>query len=184
MGQLRWTSISAGGVGFVALSILAGVLAIAIPPASAVGGLCTTYPGAGTGTAGDPYLVSTAAELAAIDACAAGGQTSGAYFKQTAAISLAGYANWDPIGTGNSSSRRFGGTYDGGCFTIDSLTITSASTDFNGLFSALGGGIIKNMLMTNVSVTSSQGRTGGVSPGQRHFPARICTCGKRKSLYF
>lgn len=163
MGAPRWKLVAPVAAGLVSVSVAAGVLVTAVSPASATGGLCASYPGSGSGTAGDPYLVSTATELAALDACANAGQTSGAYFKQTAPISLAGYANWDPIGTGNSSGTRFSGIYDGGCFAIDGLTITSSGADYNGLFSALGGAIAKNILMTNVSVATGRGRTGGLA---------------------
>ena len=49
----------------------------------------------------------------------------------TADIDLAGYANWEPIGT---QAAPFTGTLDGNDYTISNLTIDRATTDYIGLF--------------------------------------------------
>ena len=78
----------------------------------------------GTGTSGDPYLISTLNNLYWVT------QTStswtGKYFKQTADIDASSTSSWDsgkgflPIG---NSTTSFTGNYDGGNCQITSLYI-------------------------------------------------------------
>jgi hypothetical protein len=81
--------------------------------------------GSGSGTSGDPYLVSTAAEFNDVR------NDLTAYYKQTADISLSSYSNWTAIGV--FSTSPFSGTYDGDYHKITGLTI-STSTQYYGLF--------------------------------------------------
>ncbi len=112
----------------------------------------------GSGTLADPYLISSAKELAGLSASVNyEGNYSGACFKQTANIDLGGL-EWTPIGRGND----FCGTYDGGNFTISNMNIDSA-IDNTGLFAKLNNGAhIKNVRLTNASVRSSAIYTGGL----------------------
>ncbi len=92
----------------------------------------------GTGTSEDPYLISSAADLAQI------ATTPSAYFKQTADIT----GITDVITT---TAVTFSGTYDGNGHSID-VTYTAAS-DKTGLFSITDGATIKNLTLTG-SVTN------------------------------
>ena len=171
MGAPRWKLVAPVAVGLVTVSVAAGVLVTAVSPASATGGLCASYPGSGSGTAVDPYLVSTPAELAALDACASAGQTTGAYFKQTAAISLAGYPNWNPIGTGNSAGTRFGGIYDGPGACSGALPVPV--------------GAQSGQQTLQVNGYASSGSVRSLSLGIQVTPARVAmTCQAQVSVFF
>lgn len=94
--------------------------------------------GSGAGTSSDPFLVTTAAEFNDVR------NDLTAYYKQTADISLSGYANWTAIGV--FSTSPFSGTYDGDGHKVTGLSITSTAANGNGLFGVVGaGGVIKNL---------------------------------------
>ena len=96
--------------------------------------------GAGT-SEGDPYLVTTAAQLRGV------GQSTAAQYKQTKNIDLSIYSNWPSV--------NYSGTYDGGHNKISNLTCTSGS----GLFNEVSGKI-KNAHIASGSVTRN-GTAGG-----------------------
>jgi hypothetical protein len=125
----------------------------------------------GDGSEGNPYLVATAEQLAAIS-----NTSLGAFYLQTADIDLesylavggAGYnagAGWLPIGT---NASPFTGTYDGGGFEIRNLMVNRPTTDNVGLFGRTGNlAILKNIIVSRVNVTGKSqtgslvGRNGG-----------------------
>lgn len=78
----------------------------------------------GTGTALDPYLVSTAIQLNEVRTNLA------AHYRQTADINLEDYAPWVPIG---NSTTAFSGGYDGGNYRITGLALLPTGNSF-GLF--------------------------------------------------
>ena len=89
-------------------------------------------PASGSGTAEDPYLIATAQDLAEFRDEVNGSakkSTSKLCAKLTANIDLStlGDRNWTPIGyyTGYSDCVYYGGTFDGGGFTISGLKIKS-----------------------------------------------------------
>ena len=72
-------------------------------------------PWTGAGTAASPYELTDADDLQALyDFVAAGGETSGMYFRMTADITLP--PGWQPIG--NSSDLRFRGSFDDAGHTL------------------------------------------------------------------
>ena len=98
----------------------------------------------GTGTAEDPYQISTAQELAYLSYTVynnSGYNYSNVYFKQTADIDLSQYY-WQPIGikydrSGTIKSAYFSGNYDGGNFQITGIFTKSGSSNaysYQGLF--------------------------------------------------
>ena len=105
----------------------------------------------GTGTANDPYLISTAAQLAAFRDRVNGGETN-LCAKLTADINLNNQA-WTPIGPYHS---QFAGTFDGNGYMIKGLSINVTSGwDNTGLFSTLNNaGTVKN-LGVNGTITAS-----------------------------
>jgi hypothetical protein len=132
--------------------------------------LTANFPG--TGTSGDPFLISTADQLARIAGLVNAGTAvyrSGCY-RQTANINLgvAPYnagAGWTPI-SGNSVAQTFSGTYDGAGYTISNLTINRPSTQDQALFASLSGGTVQNVALTNVSINGnsySAGIAGSIS---------------------
>ncbi|MCK5270190.1 MAG: hypothetical protein KAJ46_05365 [Sedimentisphaerales bacterium] len=116
-----------------------------------------------------PKTIDSLAELRTFrDAVNAGGTYDGAdaqtgYFEVTANITLDGAgvdSDWTPIG---QTATPFQGTFDGRDFIIDDLTQTSAVTD-QGLFGAVtSGGIVRNIVMTNVSQTGTGSNHGAVA---------------------
>ena len=96
----------------------------------------------GDGTAGNPYQIRTATQLAALATCVNGGNDCASkYYIQTADIDLAGYANWTPIGT---SSTPFSGNYNGNGFQIRNLNISGLVVRA-GLFGACSGATLSNI---------------------------------------
>lgn len=103
----------------------------------------------GSGTSGDPYLVTSASELNDVR------NDLTAYYKQMNDITLSG--EWIPIGTGNTTVTAFTGTYDGNGHKITGLTITGYSVVGAGLF-GYNRGIIKNL-----GVSGTVSTTNGIS---------------------
>ena len=117
----------------------------------------------GTGTSADPYLISTAADLAHLAANVnAGTNYSGTYFKMTADIVLNDVSNlanwgtsapaniWTPIGT---FANRFKGTFDGNNKTVSGI-YTNKNTDPDGKYQSLFG-CTETGSISNLNVTSS-----------------------------
>jgi len=107
---------------------------------------------AGSGTAGDPFLVATANNLAAIGTT---GFPSTAHYRQTANISLdAGF--WVPI-------NIFSGVFDGGGYTISNLSTAPTGAPHNGggsggLFRTVNpSAVVKNLKLSNVNILGGVG---------------------------
>ena len=77
----------------------------------------------------------------------------------TADITLDSGANWIPIGS--YPSNGYAGIFDGAGHTISNLNIKTPSSDCVGLFGYVDGGMVKNLNLTNVSV-SGDACVGGV----------------------
>jgi len=105
------------------------------------------------GTAGNPYHVSTLAELYWISQNASDWDK---HYVQTANIdasSTSGWnagAGWEPIG---EWSTKFTGAYDGGGFTISDLFIDRPSTTLVGLFGETDGAVLRRIGLLDVNVT-------------------------------
>lgn len=129
-----------------------------------------TYSG-GSGTSGDPYQISTTADLIELSNTNAD-WVAGIYFIQTANITFNeneqlvdwdgdGDATWDtedqlgfnPIGKGFHNSFR--GTYDGQNYTILNLYINRTATSNIGLFGFIRGSdaLVTNSGLLNVNIT-------------------------------
>lgn len=130
--------------------------------------------GGGSGTEADPYLIATAQDLADFRDAVNGSakkSTSKLCAKLTANIDLStlGDRDWTPIGyyTGYSDCVYYGGTFDGGGFTISGLKIKSTKP-YQALFGYVKGGIIKNLTVAGsveTSTTSSAYAAGIVGYG-------------------
>ncbi|MFZ4545999.1 MAG: beta strand repeat-containing protein, partial [Bacteroidales bacterium] len=114
-----------------------------------LGGKTTfAFSGSGSGTSGDPYLVTSAAQLAEV------ASNLTAFYKQTADIALSG--TWTPIGT---SASRFTGNYNGDYHKITGLSI-SATVVNAGLFGFISGATIKNLGIEGASAISTASSIG------------------------
>jgi hypothetical protein len=132
------------------LSTFLLVLTMFVPISSANANGCGTSAGGpfdgGDGSAGSPFLVSTASQLASIETNAC--LTNSYHFKQTADIDLSG-VTWTPIGT----SFDFDGSYDGDFHTISYLSMSGATRV--GLFGTISGATIENLRFTDISLSGS-----------------------------
>lgn len=111
----------------------------------------------GKGTATDPYLISSAEELAwlAQEVNAGRGASYNAVLCKN--IDLKD-EEWTPIG--KNYSYVYKGTFDGGGYTISGLKINSTD-QYQALFGYVKGGTIKNLTVAG-SVTSSKQYTAGI----------------------
>lgn len=103
----------------------------------------------GTGTAENPYQITTAAELQAIN------DNPAAHYILMADIDLQS-ADFTPIG--NADSGAFSGSFDGNGFTISNLNVFSGK--YAGLFGC-NEGIIKNVTLSDIYVYGTR-YIGGV----------------------
>lgn len=127
-------------------------LAAAMAFSGAVMALADTGAPSGSGTALDPYIITTASQLANIPTL---GLTK--CYKLGNSIDLSGYGQWTPIGFGDKSSaygygcgkNPFTGTFDGNGYSITGLTIGTAASPYTGneigLFGHVGGATIENL---------------------------------------
>lgn len=130
----------------------------------------------GTGTPGDPYLISNLAELywiayeISIQPLDNGTYFTGLYFKQTADIDASATSTWFdgegwmPIGYLDEVSgnyKDFGGTYDGQGYVVSNIFINRTAESCVGLFGTVTGGLVKNLGVTNLSINAKL-QTGGL----------------------
>ncbi|MFY0607636.1 MAG: T9SS type A sorting domain-containing protein [Cyclobacteriaceae bacterium] len=127
-------------------------LALMLIGTFATSALAGTYSG-GTGTSGDPYQISTAADLVELSNTAA---DLGADFVLTADIDMTGQT-FNPIGTGSAAETAFTGHFDGDGYVISNLTVSDPDAGFAnglGMFGALIGATIENIGLEDVNVSS------------------------------
>ncbi len=108
----------------------------------------------GSGTANDPYQVSTAEHLNNVR------EYHNSHFQQIADIDLSEYSDddgWEPIGRATSA---FSGTYDGQGYSIKNLFVSRLQNNI-GLFGRTNNAVLKNITITNGSVRGLT-RTGGL----------------------
>lgn len=118
----------------------------------------------GEGTATEPYLISTAADLCAFrDEVNSGANKSTSTLCAKLVENITLDEDWTPIGKATdtySSYVAYGGTFDGGSYTISGLKIDS-NDQCQALFGYVKGGTIKNLKVAG-SVTSSNQYTAGI----------------------
>ena len=114
----------------------------------------------GSGTQGDPYIISTAADFEAMAKnCNANHKGTGEYFKMTNDIDFGGSAE-NPVQLpaigkdGNAQITKiaygFDGTFDGYGHTISGIYHTESSNNAAGKYNALFGCIDKNGVVRNI----------------------------------
>ena len=133
------------------VSVGVGPLATHLP--AAANGSCL----AGAGISVNPYLVTSAADLALVGSGTDGCTLSASYL-QTANITLA--APVAPATTNHTPIGSFTGVYDGGGFTIDGPVVVVAGSGV-GFFGTTDGATIRNVHITRGSITG-QDDTGGL----------------------
>ena len=128
----------------------------------------------GSGTADDPYLLATAADLKAFRDMANAKASSKLCATLTADIDLGGEA-WTPFEPSGYVTEAYAGTFDGANHTIKGLSVNSTSSKGAGLFGTVCGATIKNLRVEgNVSASSSVS-VGGIV-GRTQTSATIDSC--------
>lgn len=112
----------------------------------------------GSGTSADPYIITTASQLANIPTLG-----MSASYKLGNDIDLSSYGTWTPIGVYSYDSdynKPFTGSFDGSGHTISGLTVGSAASPANkmyvGVFGYAKNATIKNLTVSGSIFTSSQ----------------------------
>ena len=136
------------------------------------GNYSTTAP-QGSGTSDDPYLISTAEELAWISVNYSG-DANAKYYLQTADIDL-GAHYWVPI---NNSSSRYTYYYDGNNHVIRNLYIDAelqglSSSSYLGIFGNIQDSYIRNLGVVGGSVKGGSSIGAIVGRGQ-YLETRNC----------
>ncbi len=124
----------------------------------------------GAGSFIDPYLITSAEELAGLAyQVNKGNNYAGKHFRLNAFINLISYY-WTPIG--NSSTNYFAGNFDGSGYTISNMIVQANST-YSGLFgyvrySGSNGGILEDIVISGSYIS------GGVTNGYVGMIAGYC----------
>ena len=133
--------------------LMAFVLALSLLPTAAFAAGGGGDP-QGSGTENDPYVITTADQLAGIK------NNLGAYYKLGDNITLTG--NWEPIGTFEAANedgetpkaeKAFTGVFDGNGKTISGLKVNGKIAA--GLFGCVANGTVKNVTIQNAAVSGS-----------------------------
>ena len=112
----------------------------------------------GSGTAADPYMIYGATDFANFITNVNSGSTSAAYYKLGTDVSGS---------SANAITTAFTGTFDGGMHTISNLG--------HALFNTVNGGVVKNVILDNVSIGS--GTNVGAICNEATGASRIYNCG-------
>ena len=115
----------------------------------------------GNGTVETPYLISSFDDLKALSSDVSNFEK---HFKQTQDINALGSATLNS-GAGflsiGSASFKFRGSYDGGDFKIENLTINRSSTAYQGLFGFISNAKLSKIKLINASISGGS-NTGGI----------------------
>ena len=133
---------------------------IILPPADVWDGSVASGFAGGNGTEGNPYLISTGAQLAYLETVAYKEGYSDKHYKLTNPIDLNGL-EWEPI-----SMSGYDFYFDGNGYTVSNFKITKKNRSYAGLFSEVGRGTVANLGVTDfeINVTSSyESYAGGLA---------------------
>ena len=112
----------------------------------------------GSGTPGDPYLIYSATDFANFITNVNNGTTASACYKLGSDVSA----------SGTTAINSFSGTFDGNGYTISDLS--------HPLFNTVDGGVVKNVTLANVFISSSADYVGAIA-GIAQGYSRIYNCG-------
>lgn len=103
----------------------------------------------GAGSPDDPYIISNASELQAIN------QSSAAHYKLDGDIDAIRTARWND-GAGFVPIASFSGSFDGAGYAISGLTVDRPTKNGVGLFAAVDNtGTVKNVTLEDVAITGT-----------------------------
>ncbi len=151
------------------------------------------------GTAEDPYLIESAAELAQFAANVRANNADtcykGKFFKLTVDIDLANHP-WYPIGGGTKNSNieaadvertYFAGHFDGDCHVVKNLVLATESPEGYkihklGLFGYIAGGSIRNIGIESGNITLSTNTRVGAICGAARYGYVIMNCYNKANI--
>ena len=82
-------------------------------------------------------------------------------YQQIKNIVLDTTTEWTPIGT---DENKFTGLYDGGGYSVSNISISSATTNFQGMFGYVGtGGALINIALKDVNINATTDFVGGIA---------------------
>lgn len=116
----------------------------------------------GTGTESDPYIISSAAELAGLSDMVNGRHDTFAqlWYRQSCDIDMSG-VSYKPSGL--SDKLPFTGHYDGGGFKISNLSVTISDAKAGGLFGYLSAAEIKGVNLVSYTCANAPTNTAPVA---------------------
>lgn len=110
------------------------------------------FPGSGSGTQSDPYIITNRAELGAM------ADDLTAYYQLANDIDLGGSSSpWTPIGT---DSAPFAGSLDGNGYTIANMNISGVLSNGVGFFGHINGADIQNIGIIGSTIISTTNWNG------------------------
>ncbi|MEN6386474.1 MAG: GLUG motif-containing protein [Phycisphaerales bacterium] len=112
----------------------------------------------GSGTNTSPYLIATAEDINTLGSTPADWNK---YFKMTADINMAGFADTQYKVIGDSSTK-FTGTFDGNGHKIHKLNCTTSSTEYLGIFGRAFNATIKKLGIEEINLSATGGNCGGL----------------------
>jgi hypothetical protein len=137
-----------------------------------VSNVCATAYSGGSGSSGDPYLISSAAEINIIGSTPSDWNK---YFKLTANIDMSSYTGTSYKIIGNPTTTFTGG-FDGNGYVISNLTYSTAlATSQVGMFGSTDHATIKNISLVNVNISSPGSNIGGLIGYQNYGTVTNCS---------
>lgn len=143
--------------GIIAVLLFAGALALL------KGKSITAFSGSGTGTSGDPFQITTCAQLQEMN------NSLDASYRLMNDIDCTG-VNFTPIGL----SSDFTGNFDGDGWEITNLSLT-VNTTATGLFANTVSASIYDVTLTNVQITKSSTSNGNIGALVGHMNSGTVT---------
>ena len=108
----------------------------------------------GNGTEADPYIISTARQLAGLSYLAStGGTTTYKYYKLGGDIDLLDHY-WTPIGI--SDTYYFNGSFDGDGYVISGMVVDSQGLRYAGLFGIIKDETGETLKISNLGIENSE----------------------------
>ena len=140
----------------------------------------------GSGTATDPYQISTVQDLLALSKFVSQGKsTNGLYWSQTADIDMTG-VNFTPIGgwsdsITNDKLKSFNGFYNGTNYKIQNLNIVRPTKKYLGLFGVISHAQVSNIFLEGGNISGSD-CVGGLA-GESFYLTTITNCSFAGCIY-
>lgn len=156
------SSILSGGSVAVSLPITVKAMAVATNYSnSSVTTVYLTQGMGGNGTANDPYTLEYQSDVADFIDKANTETEASKYYKVISTDPL-DFSGADVI------TQPFSGSFDGNCQTLTGLT--------HPLFNTVNGGVVKNVTLKNVNISSSEAAVGAIAGTAKGY-SRIYNCG-------